>query len=739
MQKQDKALYSQLLTLQESIRSLKCELKKEREECEEAFQDLEECSGAVFQDDVFLEQNLNERNEKDGVSVQKTWKHDRQDSGISVKTPEAEIHELVTTTPKSKQHAQEFDFVKSPTSSPNDKPEVIPDYKQDLNANVKTTNVELRQKKTSNSKPGLIQHSKQDSGILIDEDAVKDTKLLSKLVESSEMLEKLENRKFDRIIQNKWKKVRGNSFTNRGNQTVHHQRSRSSNDLLKSHPQRNLQHQFSTGCLQAKHSHSNSCPQKMIKQFITEGKEGKVENVSSKKSKELEKIKEQKVSHSRTNSCPVIQQITVKNNVKKQQPQVPREVEQPLKPKKQIETSESEKSLHENNQRALNPSLTLPLSAGNASHVSKSVFKQNFIPKHQHTRSLPTTPVREVIVEESLLSKQENKRSMQNISESQVVTMKQLRPRKRSASYVDLGSLGETGGETGIKFGSLTPRKASIVQVNDVKPEKNTALGKVSPELEEKVFKGGDIQNDVLKRAKENDALQQQENTKHNSPATRKTQVTQVESFNVFHQPKNSVAVKESKEGKENSILHKASVVQVNSLPRDTVMSENKTRVIPVIVHTNEHQGYNLTAQNQANDTEELKAAQPLRAVLVSATEVNVSNVTDKQTLSRRRSLDERGTGNNLQRDGPQRRYTLNFKVNGLSPRLRPENGRLSPTFLSPRNHIRHHTMPEYDVMRRRHSLYTFHAPSKSWDGYSNRKPSEVKGITRSISHVSLV
>lgn len=756
MQKQDKALYSQLLTLRDGIRGLKAELKHERERCEEAFKDLEEITGTEFEDDVFLEgseKNLSitssEKNEN-AWSTQDTWKHDRQDSGISVKTPEAENQESRTTTPTSKHHTHEF--VMSSTSRQGSKPELISHSKQEFSSHVKTVDVELPQRKTTNAKPVLIQHSSQDSGILIDEDAVRENSLLSKLVESPEMLEKLENRKFDRIVRKEWIKIREKSLGNRG---IHHQRSRSGNDLLKTQPQRTLPHQYSTPSLQEpRHSHTNSCPQNTLMQFTTPGNE--LANSSFQQFNALGKVKERQhlsPNHSRTSSCPqnVLKQFTSRDvqtfekpstkrpnelgkvvglkSDEKQHFKLPVEVDKSLKMNEKLENSLKDDSPDQNRQRSFTASdrtaLSLALKPGNGNTASKSVFRQNFTPQHHHTRSLPTTPVREHIVAENLLNRQGNKRRVQNISECQIVTSKQVRPRKRSASYVDMERVGR---ETDV---TLTPRKASLVQVDGLKQA--LEQGKVSPKLEEKSFTSHQvIENDSLKQSRENDMLQRKNDAKDSSQIPRKANVVQVDSFSGYNQVRYS-----NEDLRQSKASHKAVVVQVNSVPQGGENTQNKARVVHVNRLKQSQENTNLT-QNQANENGELKASKPLRAVLVSATEVNVSNITDKQPLSRRCSLDERAVGNH--RDGAQRRFTItNFKTERLSPRPQAENGRLSPRFLAPKNHLRHHTTPEYDVIRRRHSLYAFHGPSKSWDGYATRRASEIKRMVRSASQVSLV
>ena len=754
MQKQDKALYSQLLSLQESIRGLKNELKKEREECEEAFKDLEEMSGTEFEDDVFHEGSEETSSEKNGnaFNTQETWKHDRQDSGISVKTPEAESQESLVST--SKHHTHETDFLKSCTSSQASKPELISHSKQDLNPHFKTMNVELPQKKTSNAKPVVIQHSKQDSGILIDEEAIRDTTLLSKLVESSEMLEKLENRKFDRIIQKEWLKVRANSSGNRG-KMIQHQRSRSSNDLLKWQPHESLPHQFSTPNFRPIHYRNNS----------GQGTEINVEKQSFRQLKERGHLSP---NHSRTSSCPqtVLKQFTAQKDLQtfekpsikrpselgkverfktddKQQSKLPNAFDLPLNTNEKLEISWKVDSPKENHSFTPNDraALSLALNSGSRSPTSKSVFKQNFIPNHQHTRSLPATPVRELIVAENLLSRQDNRQSMQDISVCKAVTSKQLRPRKRSASFVDLNSLADKTGTA--QSGTFSPRKTNVIKDDTLQHGKENGLlqGNVNLKPRENSFntqKANVIQNGSVKQTKENDLSQLNDNSSSRTP--RKANVVQVDSFSTFNQTGKSIDdTTQSNESKRDRIStsHKASVVRTNSVPQDNILTPNKARVVHI---NNLKQSQENITQNQANQNGELKALKPLRAVLVSATEVNVSNIAEKQSLTRRCSLDERGTGNYRPSDGPQRRFTItNCKTDRLSPRPLVENGELSSRFLAPKNHLRHHTMPEYDVIRRRHSLFAFHASSKSWDGYASRKPKEFNGLVRSASQVSFV
>ncbi len=204
----------------------------------------------------------------------------------------------------------------------------------------------------------------------------------------------------------------------------------------------------------------------------------------------------------------------------------------------------------------------------------------------------------------------------------------------------------------------------------------------------------------------------------------------QVDSFSTFNQTGKSIDdTTQSNESRRDRNLtsHKASVVRTNSVPQDNILTPNKAKVVHI---NNLKQSQENITQNQANQNGEMKALKPLRAVLVSATEVNVSNIAEKQSLTRRCSLDERGTGNYRPSDGPQRRFTItNFKTDRQSPRPLVENGELSSRFLAPKNHLRHHTMPEYDVIRRRHSLFAFHASSKSWDGYASRKPKEIQWI----------
>ena len=736
MQKQDKALYSQLLTLQEGIRGLKNELKKEREECEEAFRDLEEISGAEFEDDVFLEeteQNSSKPSKpEDEFGTQEICKHDRQDSGISVKTPEAED---AIAPPAPKNNTRD-----SSASSDGSKPGIISNSKHDLNPCGKTKNAELPQTKTSNLKPVLIQHGKQDSGILIDEDAVKETKLLSKLVESPEMFEKLENRKFDRIIQNQWKKVRDNISSNR---KFLHQRSRS-NEILKSHPmQKNFQNHFSTSSLQPKHSHTNSCPSTMLsKQFTTQTKQ--LGSINSSFKPELDKARRPKLlvpSHSRTNSCPqtVLKQFTAhedRKRLNKQWDKGPVELDKTIKfeteQKEQIRFSNGAVEALKMNFRSTESgssdrqgnlptagdrnALALSLNPASPSSSSKSIFKQNFIPKHHHTRSLPTTPVRELVVAENLLSRQENRQSMQNVYDAgKVVTSKQTRPRKRSASVVDLDGSGEDG-DAKTNRGTLTPRIMSVTKARE-------------DGFVQDIVNSGPSQNSPKAQATQVNALRSNVNANTNSPVHFKTSVTPVDSFNVFNIDarngcKETTAKDNEKEG--NLISHKASVVHVKSVQQNTTVTQTKAKVVYA----------NNLKQPQENG--DLKAFIP---VLVSATEVNVSTVPDKPSLSRTCSREERSTGNYRPSNRPQRAFTISkFNTERLSPRPQPENGKLSPRFLAVNNHLRHNTMPEFDVSRRRHSLYNFHGPSKSWDGYSSRRSSEVRpGIVRSASHVSLV
>jgi hypothetical protein len=722
MQKQDKALYSQLLTLRESIRALKTDLKKEREQCEEAFKNLEEISGTDFEDEVFVDEAVpwEKTNEKDenALSPQETWKHDRQDSGISVKTPEAE--ECISSS-SSTHHTE--DFSKSCTSVQYFKPELISHDKQDLNPHVKTINVELPQKKISNTKPVLIQHSKQDSGILLDEDAVRETKVLSKLVESSEMLERLENRKFDRIIQKKWNKVPENSSGNLGSQ-IYHQRSRSNNDLLRF--QRSLSHQHSTPDLQALRYHKNSCPQ--IKLFTTHGTEVNFDSPSFNERNHLIP------THSRTNSCP--QTITastkppnyqlVKGVDEKQQ------VQRIARTLAHVEKLRKDESPNQSHPSAPNdrPSFSLPLNTGSGYHTSRSVFKQNFIPMHQHTRSLPATPVRELSMAEDLLSRQENRGSMQNISDYKAITSKQVRPHKRSASFVDLGSLSEK--ENGGVRSSFGARNVS--DVHDDQHVIHTAgpQGSASPNA-----KSSPMHH---MSALQNNVKQARENAKDNTRTLRKANVVQVDSFSVFNQTRHSSGdlTRDQESAKDKSLTsYKASVVRVNSLPqgKEATLIPSKAKV----VHLNnpKQSQENLT---HSNPPAESKASTPLRAVLVSAAEVSVSHTTDRQPLSRKCSVDDRGSGHLRASDGPQRRFTItSYKTERKSPRLQHENGEFSSRFLAPKNHMRHHTMPEYDVIRRRHSLYAIHAPSKSWDGCANRKTSEFNRMVRSVSQVSFV
>ena len=715
MQKQDKALYSQLLTLRESIRGLKTELKKEREQCEEAFKDLEEISGTDFEDDVFVEgtvhwEDAKEKNE-DALSAQETWRHDRQDSGISVKTPEAEIQE-------------------SCTSDECFKPEVISHGKQHINLHVKTIKVELPQKKISNTKPVLIHHHKQDSGILIDEDVVRETKLLSKLVESSEMLEKLENQKIDRIIQKKWNKVRENSPANAVSH-IHHQRSRSNNDLLKFQRQRGLVHQHSTPDLQTLYSLKNSCPQ--IKLFSAQGTEVNFDNPTFHHFNEHKRLIP---NHSRTSSCPqsTLKQFTksikppnelvnakgLESDEKQQQSKLPDEVKKTLEHVEKLRKDESLNQSHPSTPRD-HTSLFLALKSGSGSSTSKSVFKQNFIPKHQHTRSLPATPIRELSVTEDLLSRQE--RSVQNISDYSTITSKQIRPRKRSASFVDLDSLKEK--ESSDLRSSFATSKENDVHNNSLQQTNETEQNKVGFSRESLTIQ----QKNEGKRTREN----------NNTGIPCKANVVQVESFSDFKQTGNSSDdLARDHESSRNKTLtsYKANVVRVNSLPQGnkaTTLIPNKAKVVHI---TNLKQPQENAAQS--NTPVEMKA--PLRSVVVSAAEVSVSNVTDRHTLSRRCSMDDKGIGSLRLNERSRRRLTISsYKTERISPRSKLENGEFSSRLLAPKNHIRHHTMPEYEAIRHRHSLYSIHAPSKSWDGYAHQKPNEFNRMVRSVSQVSFV
>ena len=701
MQKQDKALYSQLLTLRESIRGLKTELKKEREQCEE---DLEEISGTDFEDDVFVEgavpwEGANEKNENT-LSAKETWKHDRQDSGISVKTPEAEIQE-------------------SCTSDDCFKPEVVSHGKQDLNLHVKPIKVELPQKKISNTKPVLIHHSKQDSGILIDEDAVRETKLLSKLVESSEMLEKLENQKIDRIIQKKWNKVDENSPANATSQ-IHYQRSRSNNDVLKFQRQRGLVHQYSTPDLQALYSHKNSCPQ--LKLFSAKGTEVNFDNPSFHHLNEHKRLIS---SHSRTSSCPqsTLKQFTtsikqpnelvnakgLENDGKQLQSKLPDEVKETLEHVEKFRKDESLNRSHPSTPRH-QTSLFLALNSGSASSTSKSVFKQNFIPKHQHTRSLPATPIRELSVTRDLLSRQE--RSVQNISDYNTTTSKQVRPRKRSASFVDLDSLKEKDSyDVRVSFGAS--------KENDVH---NSSLQQTSKTKQSNVSSSGTSLTIQQTNVNENNNIKRQNN---NTGIPCKANVVQVDSFSAFKQTGNSS--NDLTRDHESTTSYKANVVRVSSLPQG-----NKATLIPnkaKVVHIKQLQENSA----QSNTSGKMKVSTPLRSVVVSAAEVSVSNVTDRHTLSRRCSMDDKGIGSlRLNDESPRRRTISGDKTERVSPIF-------SSRLLAPKNHIRHNTMPEYEAIRHRHSLHTIHAPSKSWDGYANEKPNEFNRMVRSVSQVSFV
>lgn len=241
MQKQDKDLYKQLLILQENIRSLKVELKKEREECEEAFRDLQEISlsneltenrrdksAKPKEQQPKEKQHVMKADESQDNIKEASWKHDRQDSGISVKI--CDVEGPVEPTTKSG----------------------IP------------------------SKPVIILHSKQDSGILIDEEAVSETKLLSRLVQSSSRLfSKAESRK-THSVQNSWwpRQVDKWGITNNKN---HHSRSRSSNDLcMKTSRSPTFSDFNSSSRFRPMHSHTKSCPSTSTKKLGQETSEYKV-------------------------------------------------------------------------------------------------------------------------------------------------------------------------------------------------------------------------------------------------------------------------------------------------------------------------------------------------------------------------------------------------------------------------------------------------------------------------------
>ncbi|XP_028405009.1 uncharacterized protein LOC114527522 isoform X2 [Dendronephthya gigantea] len=660
MQRQDKALYTQLLTLQESIRGLKTELKKEREHCEEALEDI---SGNEFEEEVFAEvhgknliQNSREENDnenettEDGFQTQGIWKHDRQDSGISVKTPEADSNDILTSS-SSKHNTQ--DFLKSPASISDHKPELISLSKHELSSHVKTSNVEIPQKKTSNTKTVIIHHGKQDSGILLDEEAVRDTKLLSKLVESSpEMFEKMQNRKIDRIIHNKWMRVRENSLGN-VDSSHQHKRSWSSSDLLlKNKSHNDLQYQHSTSSLLPNPSHRNSCSQRTFTPFTAKGKDfsrglGKTPcNDSYLKILPV---------HARSSSCPQTlidpgSEIRRKQSIKKMNEPNKDDEKQHVKPSVEIErgfgrdekqrsgkyTSSSEthrKSLIVNERVTPSKALDAPVNSG----PSTSVLKQPFVPKHHHSKSLPLTPASGLSLAGNLLSIQQNRRSMESISDLKVVPAQQMRPCKRSASYVDVGN-------------SVENNHSSSSQNND------------------KTGKGAS-QTDSLNQVNE-DA------------------------------------------GKD--ISRQGSTAQT---------TPNKARIV--------HIDNSKSSQDQDN-------VKTVQTVTILASEVNISNISDKKILSHKYNPEDEETGSHRANVGPKRRSTI-MNIDTGRILLRQQPGMIAQRFLAPRNHLRHRTAPEYNVMHRRHSMNTFHAPSKSWDGYTRKIPEVTKGIVRSASQVSLV
>lgn len=213
MQKQDKDLYEQLLALRESIRSLKVELKRERDECEEAFYDLQEISlneptdngRNKFTKKHQAEVALKDEKPADGESNIKdqSWKHDRQDSGISVKNCDAEADLMRNRIP---------------------------------------------------SKPTIIHHIKQDSGILIDEETMIETKLLSRLVQSSSGT--FSRPDFRKLVpsHDRWQQVGEDGISDNIRS-----RSRSNNDLSKVRTFKDWSFN-SRSLLLPKHAHSNSCP-----------------------------------------------------------------------------------------------------------------------------------------------------------------------------------------------------------------------------------------------------------------------------------------------------------------------------------------------------------------------------------------------------------------------------------------------------------------------------------------------
>lgn len=244
MQKQDKDLYKQLLVLQETIQGLKVELKRERDECEEAFRDLQEISSQSNRP-TENKQSTKPKKQQTAKSLkdkkadetesnieEKSWKHDRQDSGISVKNCDVE-----------------------PSSA---EPAPIRNSEAMKNSAV----------------PSLIQpvirHSKQDSGILLDEDTENETKLLSRLMQSSKALLKSDNRKLQ-TVHNRLRQVVKNGVLD---QNLGDNRSRSSSDLSKS----SLKpfNRDVNSRLIPNHSHSRSCPSTSMKRFNPESCDYKV-------------------------------------------------------------------------------------------------------------------------------------------------------------------------------------------------------------------------------------------------------------------------------------------------------------------------------------------------------------------------------------------------------------------------------------------------------------------------------
>lgn len=245
MQKQDKDLYKQLLVLQETIQGLKVELKRERDECEEAFRDLQEISSqsngqtenkqntSTKPKEQQTEETLKDKkaNETESNIEEKSWKHDRQDSGISVKNCDVE--------PSGAEPIRNSEAMK--TSVPS-------------------------------LKPPVIRHSKQDSGILSDGDTESETKLLSRLMQSSKAFLKSDNRTLQ-SVHNRLRQVVQNGTLNP--QKLGHNRSRSSSDLNKS-LMRPFNKDPNPPRLIPKHSHSRSCPSTSIKRFNPESCDYKV-------------------------------------------------------------------------------------------------------------------------------------------------------------------------------------------------------------------------------------------------------------------------------------------------------------------------------------------------------------------------------------------------------------------------------------------------------------------------------